>query len=259
MALNSPGPRRHEQGFSLVEMLIVVAIVGLISAFAFSHLGARRDAAGGGTRALAAVASRLQERQEAARRLRPMRGDATTLEAFSMPPLEIDFATPSTTRELVTDGVDADGNGTDDNTGATITRAVAPASGFPDPGTWQYGYQGSPVSLPTGWRVATSAEQLNGIPLIANGQGGRGVLATRFGFDARGKASAAAPGVAALSTPPPGAPSGEGGVTTAPFWALYLAGPSGAAAAVAVHPTGALEVWHWDGSSWQGFDRRTLN
>lgn len=241
--------------------MIAIVCLAIIIGFAVNYMGGRRDTAVAAGRVLGELAHRLQERQEAAKRLNPLGREATSLDGFPMPALEINFADAPTTRHLVTDGVDADGNGVEDNTGATITRAVAPSSNNGiNEGSWLYGYSGSPLQLPSGWSVAASASALGSIPQIASGQQGRGVMATRFGFDAKGRALAAPLAGGALSSTPSGASSGMGvtGAANAPFWAVYVVGPGGRAAAVAVHPTGTLEFWQWDGASWQGFDRRTF-
>jgi prepilin-type N-terminal cleavage/methylation domain-containing protein len=257
-----PG-RVGERGFSLLELLIVIVIIGIVAGLAFNSRLVRPDAAFGGPRAVGEVTKRLLERQTAAVRLNPKRGD-NTLDGFTMPPVEIDFAAPATTRALVTDGVDEDGDGRDDNSGEALTKAVAPANaGTPGAvGTWSYAYAGKDLSLPTGWRIATSAADLGSIQLIASGQAGRGVLATRFGFDERGRALASSTPAGTLSATPPGSPTGAAalaaGPAAAPFWALYLVGPGGnSAAAVVVHPTGALESWRWNGTTWEGFGHRT--
>lgn len=253
--INQPGIRRREHGYSLIELLVVIALIGVVSAVAYAYLNGRQDRAGGAERALRDVARCLQERRTAAIRLRQLRA-ATSLERFTSPPIELNLRAAESTRPLLTDGVDADGDGRDDNTGASLTVLLPPASG--GVGTWQYAYSGAALTLPTGWRVARSGDDLGpGIPLIAGGGAGRGEPVTQLGFDDRG-AALAANAAGGFDKLPAGAIAGSATASAAPFWAVYVVNDQGAAVAVAVHPTGALELWHWDGTQWSGFGRRTL-
>ncbi len=248
-------------GFSLLEMLIVVAILGLIAAYAYSTVGGRRASANGGERALDSLARVLEERRNAAIRLNAIESP-TSLENYTASPVEINFDDASTTRPLITDGVDSNGDGIDDNTGQAITRLAA-SSGTT--ASWNYAYMGQPISLPQGWIIASSAEQLGSIPLIGAGQNGRGQLVSRLGFDNHGRALA--PDSGRWQAYPQNSPSESSTINAAPFWSIYVvATPSSspsssptAAVAISVHLTGQLERWRWDGAAWQGFGRRTLN
>ena len=247
----------------MIELLIVMAVLAILVGYAISRNGATASTAGGGERALDEIERRLYERHDAAVRLNKIAAP-TSLENYTAPPVEINLTDAATTRPLVTDGVDANGDGRDDNSGAAITRLSTPAT----PGalaTWNYGYESSmPLTLPAGWSIATTQAQLGGIPLIGGGTQGRGVMATRVGFDGRGRAL----GVNAAGqflTLPPGSDATAATPAAAPFWAVYLIQAGGAgnergasAVALSVHPTGQLERWRWDGSSWQGFRRRSL-
>lgn len=288
------------RGYTMIELLLVIAVIGILSAYAVSRSYGNANSTGGGERAIQEVERRLSERRDAAIRLNQLL-TPTSLENFTAPPVVIDFNDPSSTRPLLTEGVDANGDGVDDNTGAPITRITPPSS----PGgqaTWNYGYDNAPaLTLPAGWSLVTSQSQLGSIPLIGAGTQGRGLLATSFGFDSRGRpvvqlssapdpcnAEPIPPGCVTASgeddAPPPvpqsqwtNIPSGSDPAASspanAPFWAVYLVQTPPltaiqtrfglqpqpvAAVAIAVHPTGQLERWRWDGTTWQGFRRRTL-
>lgn len=258
--------RSREAGFSLIEMLIVMAVIGILVGYALSRNGATASTAGGGERALDEVERRLYERHDAAVRLNRLAAP-TSLENYTAPPVEIDLTNATTTRALLIEGVDANGDGRDDNTGSTLTSLAPPATAGGQ-GTWNYSYENSQaLALPIGWRILTAPEQLGAIPQIGLGQQGRGVLATGFGFDGQGRAMVRnAAGV--WTTLPVGSLATADSPQTAPFWAVYMvqtqgaanntAGVGAAAVAISVHPTGQFERWRWDGTTWRGFRRRTL-
>ncbi len=157
--------------------------------------------------------------------------------------MSIDFATPETTRSLRLEGTDADDNGTDDLTGLALTRFVPPAAAG-GTGTWSYAYEGSPLTLPTGWRLATTETELSPIPLIP-----LGTPVTMIAFGPTG-----------LVTTLPASAGTTDPARELPFPAFYFT-DGNEAVAVAVHRTGLTEFWRWDASteSWRGHGDRTVN
>lgn len=245
-----------ESGFSLIELMVVIAIVILLAAFTIPRLARGNDA----TLVSAQAASRLRERHAAALRLNRVL-EPTSLENYRQPPVLIDFLDPQSTRSLLTEGVDANNDGRDDNTGQTITRFLPPSTAG-STGTWSYQYRGSSFTLPTGWRVASSAADMGGIPLVGNGLG---ILTTRIGFDAKGTAlgDVNRDGIYEVL------PNHYQGVGTnyatidlnreGYFWAIYLTDGT-EARAIACHGSGLVESWRWDpdGRAWRGYSDRTV-
>lgn len=245
--------RNREQGYSLVEVIVVLALIGIITTVALNYLHLRKTNAGLLEQSLRAVEQRVSERRTAAIRLQSL-GQATSLEAFRQPPVEINFTNQDSTRPLVTDGRDIDGDGFDDNTGVGITSPQAPASTQPDAeGTWRYTYAGLPLALPAGWSIARDTTELRGVPLI--GAPGVGEIVTRVAFAPNGTARVLN-GTQWISIPATASAS-----TSQPCWAIYLI-PNlttpDVAGAVAIHPTGAIELWRWDSAAgWRGFQSRS--
>lgn len=244
--------RNREHGYSLVEVIVVLALIGIVSSVALSYLHARKANAGLLEQSLRAVEQTVAERRTAAIRLQSL-SEATSLETFRQPPVEIDFNNPDSTRALVTDGRDLNDDGIDDNTGAALTIAQAPTSTQPNAeGSWRYAYAGLPLVLPAGWSIARNSEELRGVPLI--GAAGVGEIVTRIAFAPNGTARAFN-GTQWISIPATASAS-----TNQPCWAIYLIPNSttpDVAGAVAIHPTGALELWRWDSSGWRGFQNRS--
>lgn len=211
-------------GFSLVELLIVCAIISIVAAVAFSQFSGR-DQAGRLTRD---CARRIRERRAAAIRLNSLT-EPTLLENYRQPPISIDFASLSTTRSLQLEG-----------TGATSFSPPPAAGGV---GTWSYVYQGEELRLPAGWTIAANSQALGAIPPIP-----LGVPTTVISYTSDGR-------LATL----PSAPSSTDPNVESPFPAIYLVNGS-EARAVAVHPSGQVEIWQYDESArvWRGFGNRTV-
>jgi hypothetical protein len=214
----------REAGISLIEMMIVCAIVTIVVGLSLASV-ARRDE---GSRIVEDVAARIRARRAAALRLNALT-QPTLLENYVQPPISIDFSNASTTATLVTDG-----------TTHTVFNAPSAAGGT---GSWTYVYQGSALSLPSGWRVATSATNLAPIPTIV-----LGTPATAFAFAGDGRLD---------SSSLPGAPQNTNPNQESPFPAIYLT-DGRTARAVAVHPSGLTEIWRYDEAAglWRGFGSR---
>ena len=89
----------HSAGFSLVELVIVCAIVSILAAIALASFANRDQAA----RFQADVASRIRERRASAIRINALT-EATVLENFQQPPVGMDFSNLQTTAALVVEG-----------------------------------------------------------------------------------------------------------------------------------------------------------
>ena len=219
--------RNHSAGFSLVELVIVCAILSVIAAIALSSFANRDQAA----RFQAEVASRIRERRASAIRINALT-EPTLLETFSQPPITIDFANLQTTAALVVEG---QGDRT----------AFQPPATPGTQGTWNFVYHGRQLQIPAGWRIANSASQLSPLPLIP-----LGVPTTFFSFDPDGKLDAD-------SLPPTSSNTNPN--TESPFPTIYLTnGNQGRA--VAVHPSGLVELWQYDevNARWSGFSNRIV-
>jgi prepilin-type N-terminal cleavage/methylation domain-containing protein len=228
--------KRSSSGHTLLEMLIVVAMIAIVAALSIARLSGRDDAVRLGQTA----ALRIRERRAAAIQLNALT-TPTLLQNYIQPPVTIDFTNLDTTRALRIDGTDTNHDGYDDTSGLQLTRFTPPAS-VGGTGSWSYAYQGEPVRLPAGWRVATSTANLAPIPPIPLGS-----LVTSISFTPEGKVS--------------NQPATTGSINPnveSPFPAVYFTNGTDAWA-VAVHVAGP-EVWQWDRSSnqWRGFGNRTV-
>lgn len=233
-------------GFSLVEMMIVVAVIIVVAAFAWPNLKSRDgrgDLLRQGTEA-------LQGRRKEARLLSPL-GAKTAQENYTQPPLIIDFKQPATTAPLRIEGTDNNGDFIDDDRpGISLTRFNAAA------GQWRYAYEGAPLALPSGWRLLPDGAGLPaGVGLIKDSAGnvvGRPVSAV--GFDAGGDAWGDQDGNGTAESSPrslTGTPGSE-----SPFWAVYFTDGE-TACAVAIHATGYIETWVSTPAGWRGRKSRT--
>lgn len=213
-----------EKGFSLLELVIVCAIIGVVAAFTLASL-ANRDEAG---RLIDDAASRIRARRAAAVRLNAL-VEPTLLENYRQPAISIDFTNADTTAPLLTEG-------------DSRTTFTAPATAGAT-GTWNFIYQGRPFSLPAGWRLARTASELTPIPVIV-----LGTPTSVISFKADGTLD---------TSSLPSAPSNTNPNQESPFPALYFTNGR-AARAVAVHPSGLTEIWQYDETSglWRGFGNR---
>lgn len=223
-------------GHSLLEMMIVIAMIVIVAAVAIPKLSGRDDAVRLGHTA----AIRIRERRAAAIQLNQQTAP-TLLQNYIQPPVTIDFTNLNTTRALRIDGTDTNRDGIDDTTGLHLTRFIPPASPG-GTGTWSYAYQGDSLTLPAGWRVATSTSDLQPIPTIP-----LGTLVTSISFTPTG----------AVGNQPATSGSLNPNVESS-FPAIYFTNGT-EAWAVAVHVTGP-EIWQWDRttSQWKGFGSRTV-
>ena len=222
---NKSGRFAAQEGFSLMELAVVCAIVSIVAALALASF-ARRDEGG---RFLQDVAARVRDRRAAAIRINALT-EPTLLENYRQPPISIDFGNLATTAPLVTEG-------------ANHTTFNTPAQG--STGTWSFVYQGTPLSVPAGWRVAASASQLAPIPVIS-----LGTPTTVINFTADGRLDPSSLPTATPNTNPN---------VESPFPAIYLT-DGRTARAVAVHPSGLVELWQYDeaANAWRGFGNRTI-
>jgi Tfp pilus assembly protein FimT len=204
--------------------MIVCAIIGIVAGLALASF-ARRDES---TRLVEDVAGRIRARRAAAMRLNALT-QPTLLENYKQPPISIDFMTANSTATAVTEGT-------------SHTTFSAPASPGAT-GSWTYVYQGSTLTLPSGWRIATSASALAPIPVIS-----LGTPTTVFNFTGDGRLD---------SSSLPSAPANTNPNQESPFPAIYLT-DGHTARAVAVHPSGLTEIWRYDesGGTWRGFGNR---
>ena len=215
----------NQAGFSLVELIIVCAIIGIVGAIAFASFANRDE----GARLAQDVASRIRARRAAAIRLNALT-QATLLENYKQAPISIDFTNAPTTASLVTEG--------------TSQTTFTPSGNSEQPGTWNYVYQGSNLTLPAGWRVATSGSSLYPIPVIS-----LGTPQTVFNFTGDGRLDASSLPATQSNTNPN---------QESQFPAIYLTNGR-TARAVAVHPSGLTEIWQYDESAgtWKGFSNRS--
>lgn len=248
----------RQNGFSLIEMMLTLMVVGIISVIAFKQLYRRDGDVGGGERILQTASAKIIERRGDALRLRGEdRRLQVSVRPSSVAPLAINFADLQTTASLVIEGTDDDKDCTEDITGQPLTclKIVGGAA------SWLPKYADNRLALPSGWRVAQNAGDLGAIPLIAGGANGRGVLVTAIWFTPTG--SAVWLDSFSSYNLPAGTPSSSSAAPSqanSPFWAIYFvsSGSPALAVAVAVHPNGSTENFRWDGAQWIGYQNRTF-
>src|SRR5688572_33125817 len=98
---HSPTRRPSQTGFSMIELVIVCAIISIIAAISLASF-ANRDQAG---RFQAEVATRIRERRASAIRINALT-EPTLLENFRQPSIGIDFTNLATTAPLVVEGTE---------------------------------------------------------------------------------------------------------------------------------------------------------
>lgn len=250
MSMSRVIPNKTAQnGFSLIELIIVIGLVCLISALAYSHLLSKTDSAAG-ERALESVAERVAMRRDEAIRLNGLQS-ATSLESEIAPLVEIDFSDLNSTASLIINGRDNDNDHYDDDTGEMLT--------FLESDGWKYSYRKDSLELPDSWHVVSEKEMP--VKLIGGGGNGQGVPVTKVGFDADGRAYGYnAEGI--WEKYPSGSSTDE---SYSPFWTIYIVRSSSnkkseaQAVAVAVYPSGQIEKFRYDGSVWRGWRGRAIN
>lgn len=241
-------PAIHEKGFSLLELLLVIVISSVIAATVYIKFRPDFDS-GSAERTIEAVAEKVAGRRDEAIRLNGLAAAATSLEAQVAPLVEIDFLDPATTASLIIDGDDGNSDYFDDDTGEFLTHLNG--SG------WKYSYRGDALKLPAAWRVVAKSD----MSVAPINDRGRGVPVTRIGFDAAGHVYGYADDTWQKY---PADSSTE--QQYSPFWTIYLEGSGrdqnapalAVAVAVAVHPSGQIEKFRFDGSRWRGWRGRTI-
>jgi prepilin-type N-terminal cleavage/methylation domain-containing protein len=257
-----------QAGVSLVELLVVVFVAAIILSIAVARLNSSSDDVGGAERLLDEAAAKISARKSDAVRL-DGEDKRRGLQRVATDPLPIDFSSLETTGSLRIDGPDADKDCYDDVTGKSLTCLIE-AHGR---GVWQPALNPDALVLPSEWHVLTNAGEAN-INLVGGGSRGRGVLATEIGFDGSGRAYARNSGSGEWVGMPLGAESGaEPSEEGAPFWAVYfvqfkkgsaekkggvVSSDVNAAVAIAIHPSGLIERFRYDGNEWIGYKNRSL-
>lgn len=237
---------RRSRGYTLIEVLITVSVIVALAIVALPALSGKGDA----ERFLGEVAGRVRMRRLETRHLRPL-GAPTVHEGWAQPPIVIDFRRLERTAPLRIDGATTNYEGFDAARSLSLTHFDVTH------GAWEYVYEGTPLRLPDGWRLAANAAQLPvEVGLIEDSAGKpRGISVSAIGFDARGRAWADCDGDGVTESAPETLAEAEAGGDM-PFWAVYFTDGE-TAVAVAVHSTGVEEAWRWSsGNGWRGWRNR---
>src|SRR5260370_38167645 len=115
-------------------------------------------------------------------------------------------------------------------TKGTAPTTFTPPGGLGSTGPWNYAYQGNALTLPAGWRVATSSSSLSPIPVIS-----LGTPQTVFNFTGDGRLDPSSL---------PATPANTNPNQESQFPPIYLT-KGGTPRAVAVNPSGLPEKWHY--------------
>jgi prepilin-type N-terminal cleavage/methylation domain-containing protein len=233
-------------GYTLIEVLITVSVIAALAVVTLPTLGGRGNA----ERLLGEAMGRVHMRRLEARHLRPL-GAPTVHEGWAQPPIIIDFGRLERTAPLRIDGAATNYEGFDAARSLSLTHFDVTR------GDWEYVYEGTPLRLPDGWRLAADVAQLPiEAGLIEDSAGRpRGLPVSAIGFDAKGRAWADSDGDGLAESSPETLAEAAAG-DDMPFWAVYFTDGE-TAVAVAVHSTGVEEAWRWSpGSGWRGWRSR---
>ena len=248
---------RSQIGFSLIELIIVLGLISVLAAIFFSLFSADEIDPNGAERFLAQAVLKIESRQADARRMSGEMRGRNLERAGKVPPLEIDFARSAALADLRIEGVDENGDCTDDETYEKLTCLKKE---FPGGNTvWSYAYTNNSLKIPEEIIVAKKTEDLGGISLIADH--GRGVLVTKIGFDRAGKGYGFEGDT--FKSVPSGSPESYAASPApdqSPFWAIYFYSEKDEnfAAAIAVYPGGNAEVFRFSDGAWLGFKNRQI-
>ncbi len=255
-------------GFSLLELMVVIGVITVLAAYSYAYVArSRPNTQAAGERILTDLARLVSTRQAQARQLNTAsRVGGTSLEAgIETYDITLDFKRLETTRTLLIDGVDENNDGRDDNTGQEMSAFVGTE--------FRPAYVGSPYTLPDGWSIATTADELGSIPMIATGDSLRGRVArcVFYGRDGSLYPVGQDPNTDSCGgdgeTPLMSGTSRDDylSASAAPFLAVYAVfKPQGettpsTAVALAIYQSGYSEPVRYDGQTWRGFNGRVFN